>query len=66
MKSKRRKSMSKRKVRPQPPRYAWWDLDGCWFCKNRKGCNGCKVMKHYVAEQKEKIKRAEKKKFDFS
>ena len=46
--------MSKRKVRPQPPRYAWWDVDDCWFCKNRKGCNGCKIMKHYVAEQKEK------------
>ena len=58
--------MSKRKVLPQPPRYAWWDLDCYWLCKNRKGCNGCKVMKHYVAEQKEKIKRAEKKKFDFS
>ena len=57
--------MSKRKVRPQPPRYAWWDVDDCWFCKNRKGCNGCKIMKRYVADQKEKIKRAEKKKFDF-
>jgi hypothetical protein len=58
--------MSKRKVRPQPPRYAWFELDGCWFCKNRKGCGGCKVMKRYVADQKEKIKRDEKKKFDFS
>ena len=58
--------MSKRKVRPQPPRYAWYELDGCWFCKNHKGCNGCKVMKQYVAKQKEKIKREEKKKFDFS
>ena len=66
MKSKRKKLMSKRKVRPQPPRYAWYELDGCWFCKNRKGCNGCKVMKQYVAKQKEKIKREEKKKFDFS
>ena len=57
--------MSKRKVRPQPPRYVWFETDGCWFCKNRKGCNGCKIMKHYVADQKEKIKREEKKKFDF-
>lgn len=58
--------MSKRKVRPQPPRYAWWDLDGCWFCKNRNACGGCKVMKRYVADQKEKVKRKEKNKFDFS
>ena len=52
-------------MRPQPPQYVWLETDGCWLCKNRKDCNGCKVMKHYVAEQKEKIKRAEKKKFDF-
>ena len=52
-------------MRPQPPQYIWLETDGCWFYKNRNSCNGCKVMKHYVAEQKEKIKCAEKKKFDF-
>ena len=45
-----------RKPRPQPPRHAWLDLDGCWFCKNRNGCSGCKVMKRIVAEQKENNK----------
>ena len=48
--------MSKRKARPQPPRYVWFETDGCWFCKNRKGCSGCKVMKRYVAIEKAKKK----------
>ena len=52
-----------RKVRPQPPWYTWLDLDGCWFCKNRNGCSGCKVMKKIVADQKEKQRRKEKNKF---
>ena len=54
-----------RKVRPQPPRHAWLDLDGSWFCKKENACGGCKVMKEIVAEQKEKQKRKQKNKFDF-
>ena len=53
----------KRKVRPQPPHHIWLDVDGCWFCDNRNGCGGCKVMKEYVAIQKTKQKRIEKNKF---
>lgn len=55
-----------RKQRPQPPKWAWYDLDGCWFCKNRNACGNCKVMKQYTAKQKEKIWRDNKKNFDFS
>ena len=49
-----------RKVRPQPPRHAWLDLDGCWFCKKKNACGGCKIMKKIVAEQKEKHERNSK------
>ena len=45
------------KPRPSPPKYVWWDLDNCWFCKNRKNCNQCKIMKGYVSDQKEKQNR---------
>ena len=50
-----------RKPRPAIPRYAWLDRDGCWFCKNTKGCNNCKANKNIVAEQKQKKKRQDKK-----
>lgn len=58
-------SKAKRKPRPQPPKYAYWDLDGCWFCKKKNACGGCKILKGYVAKQKEKQKRIEKNFFDF-
>ena len=48
--------MGRRKKRPQPPKYFWYDTDGCWFCKKKNACGGCKVMKEIVAEQKEKQK----------
>lgn len=59
--------MGKRKKRPEPPRHFWLDTDDCWFCKNRKGCNGCKILKRYNAEKtsQRKIKRDEKKFLDF-
>ena len=50
-----------RKPRPAIPRYAWLDRDGCWFCKNRKGCNNCKANKEVVFKQKQKKKRQDKK-----
>ena len=46
-----------RKPRPQPPRYYWYDTDGCWCCKNRNGCAGCKFLKRYIAEGKGRNKR---------
>ena len=57
-----------RKVRPQPPKYFWYTVDGCWFCKNKNGCGNCKAAKEYIAERqksKRKIEREQKKKFDF-
>lgn len=45
---------AKRKVRPEPPKWVWFETDGCWFCNNLNGCGGCKVMKGYVALQKKK------------
>lgn len=57
--------LKKRKQKPQPPKWLWEHIDGCWFCKNRSNCSNCKVMKSYVAEQKKKIERKEKNNFDF-
>ena len=53
---------AKRKVHPQPPWYFWYDVDGCWFCKKKNACGGCKIMKNFVAEQKKKQKRIQKNK----
>lgn len=41
----------KRKPRPQPPRYFWWDTDNCWRCKNRNGCSGCRFLVKYIKEK---------------
>jgi len=49
----------RRKPRPQPPRWYWWDNDNCWWCNNRRGCSGCKVLKRYNKEH-EKKPRAER------
>ena len=43
-----------RKPRPAISRYEWLDRDGCWFCKNTKGCNNCKANKKIAATQKKK------------
>ena len=58
----------KRKMRPEPPKYFWLDVDDCWFCKKKNACGGCKVIKKYIAEKqltKRKVEREKKKKFDF-
>lgn len=47
----------KRKQRPQPSRDFWLNTDCCWFCKNRNGCGGCKVLKREVYEHKCKTRR---------
>jgi hypothetical protein len=43
---------AKRKVKPQPPWYFWYDTDGCWFCKKKNAGGNCKVVKQYIAEKK--------------
>ena len=49
--------MGRRKMRPEPPKYFWLDVDGCWFCKKKNACGGCKVIKRYIAEKSSKRKR---------
>ena len=46
--------IKKRKQRPSMPHHWWLDADGCWFCKNTKGCNNCKANKEVAAAQKKK------------
>ena len=62
-------SRAKRKPRPSPPNYFWYDTDGCWFCDKRNGCSGCKVLKTYIHEKqltKRKVARDEKRYLDNS
>ena len=47
----------RRKPRPEPSYHFWLDTDGCWFCDNRNGCSGCKVLKRYVHQERSKRKR---------
>ena len=59
---------AKRKVKPQPPWYFWYDVDGCWFCKKKNACGNCKVSKQYIVEKqntKRKVERQQKIGFDF-
>ena len=59
--------MGRRKKRPEPPSYFWLDTDGCWFCKKKNACGGCKVLKQYIHEKgrsKRKIQRDEKRWLD--
>ena len=41
--------VKRRKPRPQPPKYYWWDTDNCYACKDRNNCSGCRFLKNYVA-----------------
>jgi len=43
----------KRKPRPEPPHWFFLDGDNCWWCKNRRGCNGCKVLKQVINKKKQ-------------
>lgn len=49
--------IKKRKPRPQPPQNFFFDNDNCWFCKNKSGCSGCKILKKAVYERKLKDKK---------
>ena len=47
-------SKSIRKPRPSPPKWFFLDNDNCWFCDNRRNCNGCHLLKEYNATKKRK------------
>lgn len=38
---------AKPKQKPQPPKWFHNDTDGCWFCKNRNACGGCRILKKF-------------------
>lgn len=49
-----------RKAHPQPANYYWYDVDGCYACKNKNNCGNCRMLKKEAHFVKEKIKRKEK------
>ena len=57
-------SKAVRKPRLSIPRWYWANVDNCYACKNRNNCNQCKRLKEENANQKEKLKRKEKGKYD--
>ena len=50
--------MGRRKKRPEPPKYFWYDVDGCWFCKKKNACGVCKVLKEYIADKQTSPKKS--------
>lgn len=58
---------AKRKPRPSMPYFYWLGQDGCWFCKNRNGCNSCKANRSAakndpkLAKKQDKIARIKEK-----
>lgn len=46
-----------RKLKPQPPPWAWLKGEDCWNCPNKNGCGNCKQAKILVADQREKNER---------
>lgn len=52
--------IKKRKQRPSMPYYWWFDVDGCWFCKNKNACSNCKVARRYLKSKYNKRKRRRK------
>ena len=49
--------LKKRKLRPNPPDWFWWETDNCWRCKHRGGCNGCKILKLAGKKQKTNVRK---------
>lgn len=48
---------AKRKPRPQPSRWYWWDTDNCWDCNHLNNCNQCKRLKQNRVKEREKRER---------
>ena len=57
MRENKKMKSKTRKPRPSPPKYFWWDQDGCWDCPDRNRCNSCKRCKEYVSIQNERKRR---------
>lgn len=50
-----------RKPIPAPPNWYWINVDGCYCCKNKNDCGGCKRLKAFHAQELAKQKRQKKK-----
>ena len=48
---------AKRKPRPQPAKWYWWDTDNCWDCNHPNNCNQCKRLKQQRAYERGKRER---------
>lgn len=59
--------MGKAMRKPRSAHLKWWFIenDGCWFCKNRNNCNGCKLLKRQKTNEVKKRDRKSKKEVDF-
>ena len=44
----------KRKPKPAPPKWYFYDTDNCWDCNNRNGCGGCKRLKIFRRKYRDK------------
>lgn len=57
--------MSKKKIMrkptPQPPKWYWWNSDGCWDCnRGHVGCHNCPRLKEIKSQELKKRKREDK------
>ncbi len=42
-----------RKLKAEPPKWWFYDFDGCWWCKKTPDtCGGCKKLKNYTYSYK--------------
>ena len=46
--------VTKRKPKPEPPKWFFYDNDNCWFCDNRNGCSSCKKLKIFRRKLRDK------------
>ena len=50
--------MSKKKIfrkpKPQPPKWFWLDIDGCWDCNCGNNCKRLKEMRKIERDRRER------------
>lgn len=44
----------KRKPKPEPPKWFFYDNDNCWFCSNRNNCGSCHLLKEFRSKFRDK------------